>query len=284
LTKASSEDTCKLRVWQQADSNTPDVLQAPCAAAAVSPDGQLAAWASDDFLPTLTKTSNLPLRTMGPENYRHQSQITAFAFSPDGKALYSASADGYLRKWDVDTGRYLGDLDPGQHRALQSLLVPANDLVVAGEAAANASVKVWLPGQNAPLLLNGASDGIEALTYNAAADTLAAGTRTGEILVWHPVPESANRTLVPSARKTPLKAPEAVRGLALAGDGYLFAAFSHTVFWWRVSNGALSGGNSFVPSGNVSGLALVRDGNMTVLATGSGDDHTVKLWKLAGDN
>jgi hypothetical protein len=84
----------------------------------------------------------------------------------------------------------------------------------------------------------------------------------------------------PFSKKTPLLAQERVRGLAMAPDGRIFAAFSHSVFWWRLENGEVKGGDSFTPSGAVSGLALVSDGNATLLATGGVEDHLVKLWRI----
>ena len=283
MTQVGSDEPCKLRIWHGPDWSSAAVLQAPCTAAAISPDGQLAAWSSDDFLPTITKISdNLPLRTMGPENFRHQSQISALAFSPDGKMLYSASLDGYVRKWDVDKGTHVADLDMSEHRALQSLLAPTNELVAAGEASTNASVNVWVPNHPSPIKLTGASDAVVALAYDARTDTLVGGGAAGETLLWL-MNLAAKAPITPFATK-PSRAPERVHGLAMAPDGRIFVAFSHSVFLWRLQNGDVRGGDSFTPSGTVSGLALVRDGNATLLATAGGQDHSVKLWRLPSGN
>ncbi len=72
--------------------------------AAFSPDGQMAATASNDKTVRLweVKTGKEIRRFLG-----HSDIVYSVTFSPDGKTLATASADRTARLWDVQTGQAL---------------------------------------------------------------------------------------------------------------------------------------------------------------------------------
>jgi hypothetical protein len=73
----------------------------PALAVAVRPDGKLIATGGDDNVIRLWTPAGGLVRTL----YGHSDAVHALAWSRDGKRLASASADGTLRVWDVETLR-----------------------------------------------------------------------------------------------------------------------------------------------------------------------------------
>jgi hypothetical protein len=282
VARGGYEQLCSLRIWQAPQWESPVVLPAPCAAAAaVSPDGNLAAWSSDNGLPTIIKTNNVPLRTMGPQERHHTGTITALGFSPDGRFLYSAATDGYVRMWNVQTGEYEKDLaDPEGRLPFQSLLVAGNGLVAAGEATSGARIKVWFPGREHPFLLEGAGQAIAVMAYDAQAGLFFAGTADGEILIWQLRDYPEGSSVQPGWRERP--ASDKTQAIALAPGARLFVSFPHSVFSWHYANAEMTLDEPFSFGTVIAGVATVSDGKTTFLATGEGgDDHSIGIWRIA---
>jgi hypothetical protein len=281
---------CNLRIWQAPVWDNPVVLPAPCGPVAVSPDGNLAAWSSaDGHLPTITKTSNVPLLTMGPQEHQHDGTITALGFTPDGQFLYSAATDGFVRQWKVQ-GEYVKDLaDPDPPRPIQTLLVAAS-LVAAGEATTpGARIKVWLAGREEPVLLEGASQAITAMAYDPESRLFFAGTADGQLLTWKledhyaAVEKGKYVGLAPCSgclHERPV--PERTQTIALAPGARLFVGYADAVFSWRYADAKFTHDEPFSFGNAISGVAAVNDGQTTFLAVGGGsDNHSIGIWRIA---
>ncbi|MGC9949078.1 MAG: hypothetical protein ABSF64_22140 [Bryobacteraceae bacterium] len=297
VAQSGSGQACNLRIWQAPVWDNPVVLPAPCGPVAVSPDGNLAAWSSTDgHLPTITKTNNVPLLTMGPQEHQHDGTITALGFTPDGQFLYSAATDGFVRQWKVQ-GEYVKDLaDPDPPRPFQTLLVAAN-LVAAGEATSpGARIKVWLAGLEEPVQLKGANQAITAMAYDPESRLFFAGTADGEILTWkleghydadhygeQKVSKGQIIELAPCAgclHERPV--PEKTQTMALAPGARLFVGYADALFSWRYADGKFPQDKPFKFGNSISGAATVSDGQTTFLAVGGGgDDHSIGIWRIA---
>jgi WD40 repeat protein len=90
------------------DADPLEALSSPANAAAFSPDGRLAAFASADKSVRIWDVeAGRDLRRL----IGHTASVWCVAFSPDGTRLLSGGKDGSVRLWDVETGRELQKLD-----------------------------------------------------------------------------------------------------------------------------------------------------------------------------
>ncbi len=110
----------------------------PANAAAVSPDGRLAAFASADKTVRLwdVESNREVRRCIG-----HTASLWCVAFSPDGKRLLSGGKDATLRLWDTATGRELRKFEG--HDDLVSCLAFAPDGKRALSGGFDGEVHLW---------------------------------------------------------------------------------------------------------------------------------------------
>ena len=71
----------------------------------------------------------------------HTEQVISLLFSPDGKTLFSGSADRSVRVWDVETGRCQASL-LGHHHWVWSLVYSAADRVLLS-GSQDETIRVW---------------------------------------------------------------------------------------------------------------------------------------------
>ena len=87
--------------------NSPSSLNGPVVA--LSPDGELVAWALEDGMIQLVRVSD---QAMFPSINSGQTSPIKLEFDPAGDRLFSASHDGTLKVWDMD-GNPLNGFQPG---------------------------------------------------------------------------------------------------------------------------------------------------------------------------
>jgi WD40 repeat protein len=114
---------------------------------ALTPDGRAAAV----LLPFLQNVEVRDLVTgevrAGP--FRHVSQVTGAAFSPDGRRLAVATADGVAFIWDVATGRPAAP--PLQHGQSLRLVTFSRDGRSLATVAEDRTVRAWDVATGQPL-------------------------------------------------------------------------------------------------------------------------------------
>lgn len=216
------------------------------------------------------------LEHFNPSQFRIESDVTCFAFSPDGHRIVCGCENGLILIWSRRSKTILGtaDLSPFYKKGVTALAFSpdATRLVTTGgEAIAH----LW-DGRTLDLLdtLEEHDTPVVSVDFSPDGNTIATGSTDGSIRLWNSVGGDLMRTVI--AHKG------AVQAIAFSPEGNRLASGStdSRAKIWDASNGkeiaSLIG-----HAGAITGVAFNPDGQQ--LATCSAD-CTVRLWDLQGTN
>ncbi len=279
LLAAGAKDK-RVRVWRMRTGNlVTDELGGFTSwvnAVAFSEDGhQLAGAASGGLVRIWRTRAWLPARSLqGPTNF------TSVQFVPKGDGLLTGSIDGAARIYHLGGPQ----LPPFGDNVWGVATPTAGDLLYVGvgsgapQVARVGASDPLAPRLGAPLLgpaSAGALDGVVGVSPDGS--TVAAGTATGEVVVWD-VAESGERTLVGVLEP----ASQLIENISFSSDGSTFAVSSDdgTTTVYTLDAGSAPHELTTVHLDSLAmGVALNPDA--TLLAVG-GADNLVHLWSLAG--
>lgn len=113
----------------------------------------------------------------------HKGWVSGVAFSPDGKRLATASADGTVKFWDAATGTELRTLEA--HEDIVSAVAYSTDGTQFATASFDGTAKVWSADKLARLhTFKGARGALLTVAFNPNCRALAAGGIDGSVRVW----------------------------------------------------------------------------------------------------
>lgn len=220
--------------------------------------------------------------------------LVTLTFSPDGRTLTTAAAEGNddntdaLRRWDARTGQpvgapwivpdaspWSGEAQPSLSSASGSLATPSGghgETVTLWNAASHQQLGAPWPGNTTDIL-----PGVETVVLSPDGRTLATVDGDGTVQLWS------------VATHAPLGAPlttgqvNPVGPLAFSPDGSILAAgdqSDNSVRLWDTRTHQPFGAPLTGSLGPVTALAFSPDGS--ILAAGNQGDSSVHLWDVAG--
>ena len=209
----------------------------------------------------------LPL-WQSPVYPQHEGQVSAVAWSPDGKTLASGSSDKTVKLWDLATGKLFATLQGHTETVYSVAWSPDGKTVASGSF--DKTVKLWESATGKLLAtLQGHTGEVESVAWSPDGKILASGSRDETVRLWESVTGKLLATLQGHT--------DTVYSVAWSPDGKTLASGSYdkTVKLWDPATGKLLA-TLQGHTDSVYSVAWSPDGN--TLASGSAD-KTVRLWE-----
>ena len=199
----------------------------------------------------------------------HAYQVTAVAFSPDGKTLVSASLDRKIKLWDATTMKNTATFKGHVNGILA--VVFSHDGKTLASADSDGKIKLWnvASGKNTATI-NAHEERAESLAFSPDDKTLASASYSDTTIKLWDVATGKNTAAF--AHNTYL------RSVAYSPDGKTVASGGNdnVVYLWNVSTGK----NTILKGHTNCIFALAFSPDGKTLASASGD-NTIKLWDIA---
>ncbi|MBY0528318.1 MAG: sigma-70 family RNA polymerase sigma factor [Gemmataceae bacterium] len=237
------------------------------------------------------------LARMGTLRWRHGNAVTFVGFAPDGKTLASASRDGTVRVWDIETGKEIrrfgkvqGAAEPKGDDELAMLFMAGNDSNAVGAAfspdgsvLASSSggnvIHLWDPATGKELRqIKAPNNRVASLTFSADSKMLASRGQDRVLHLWDVATAKEIRQFKAKVNNDNLFFLGGQAGaVAIAPDGKSIASadieldnmnLAASIKFWEVSSGKELR-TIKVPDTGVSFLTFTPDGKTIAYSSGN---------------
>jgi WD40 repeat protein/DNA replication protein DnaC len=201
----------------------------------------------------------------------HDSWVNSAQFSPNGKIIASASADGKIILRNLDDGQ-LKTLE-GHERSVKCInFSPDGKILASGSDDCN--IKLWDVKNGKELLtLTGHSNSVRSISFSPNSQTIASASTDNTVRVWSL--DSGGKEKILKGHK------DSVRSVCFSRDGQKIASASkdRTVRVW-----SLDSKEPKILKGHKRGVRDVDFSPDGTTIASTGDDSTIKLWDLEHNN
>ncbi len=201
----------------------------------------------------------------------HEQNVSAVAFSPDGKLIVSGSVDNTVRLWDTQ-GNSIGEPLRGHKNYVSSVAFSPNGKIIASSSYDN-TVRLWdIQGNSIGEPLRGHEGAVKSVAFHPDGLIVVSGGEDSTVRLWdiqgNPIGE-------------PLCGHEgAVYSIALSRNGQMIASSGAdaTVRLWNIQGNPI--GEPFRGHQHpVLSIAFSPNGRMIV---SNGADGIARLWDIQG--
>ncbi|MDH2414454.1 TIR domain-containing protein [Nocardioides sp. CER19] len=239
---------------------------------ATSADGRLIASGGDGAIQLWNPVTGTSVGELGA---RHQGDVRAVAFAPDGGLLASGGEDGTVQLWDVASRTPTGaPLTTHQRAVLDVAFSPDDgpDPGLLATAGADGSVRLWdvASGIRVGEPLRGHQGDVNAVAFDPGGRLLASAGADGSVRLW----DVASRRPV-GEPLTGHKGPILNVAFSPDGDRLVSAGADKTVRLWNVRERRPVGAPWDGHEAAVNSVAFSPDGRRVV--SGSAD-RNVRVW------
>lgn len=230
---------------------------------AISPDGQILAFAASDGALQLWHISD------GTSYGTLEGFGYDVAFSPDGQTLAAGMNNGSVWLWNAADGTPLRALEGHTSYVFSVAFSPDGQTLASGSG--DNTMRLWRFSDGALLrVFEGHMNLVNSVAFSPDGQTLASGSVDNTVRLWNVTDGTLLRTFEGHTSY--------VNSVGFSPDGLLLVSGGRdgTLRLWDVTNGTLLNTLKVQPD-NVSSVGFSPDGQM--LASGS-EDKTLRLWGI----
>ena len=178
-TLASGSLDGEVRLWDVATQTGRTIVEgsASVKSMAISPDGNVLAWTQNQVINLWDLEGGESIAPLSG----HASKVFAVAFSPDGSTLASASLDGAVKLWDVETRE---DRTTLEHPLAASVAFSPGGATLAS-GSVDGTIRLWdLLNEQRLGALTGHTAAVLSLVFSPDGSTLASASEDHTVKLW----------------------------------------------------------------------------------------------------